>query len=112
MSELSRRAFAESLAVAVLAPMVGVSPETVRIPPWDARAQSGTAANPGALARALTQAIRAQYGSRLSAKDLATIATQIQSGLERIDRLRKVPLTNGDEPDFVFSAARRPGSAR
>jgi hypothetical protein len=63
-------------------------------------------APPGALAQALTGVIRSQYGSRLSAKDLKTIAGQIQTGLERIDQLRKVQLTNGDEPDFVFSASR------
>ena len=62
----------------------------------------------GALAKALAGAIRAQYGSRLSAKALTTITNQIQSGLERVERLKKVPLANGDEPDFVFSAPQSP----
>ena len=31
---------------------------------------------------------------------------QIESGLERAEKVRKVVLANGDEPDFVFSAVR------
>ena len=50
--------------------------------------------------------IRAQYGERLSEADLTTITQQIAAGLERAEKIRKVALTNGDEPDFVFSAAR------
>jgi hypothetical protein len=52
--------------------------------------------------------IRAQYGSRLSPKDLSTIAQQVQNGLERVDQLKKVDLANGDEPDFVFTPSRLP----
>ena len=59
------------------------------------------------LAKSLTEVIRAQYGSRLSSEDLAGIARQIQAGLERVDLLRKVALTNGDEPDFLYVAPRR-----
>jgi hypothetical protein len=111
MNGLSRRAFAESLAVALLAPMMGVPPESVRISGW-APPENSSATIPGALAKALTQAIRAQYGTRLSAKNLATIAEQIQSGLERVERLKKVPLANGDEPDFVFTATPHVGPPR
>jgi hypothetical protein len=103
VTRLSRRVFAESLAVAALAPVLGVSPSAIPALGWTPPADRAQAAA-GALAKALTRAIRAQYGSRLSAKDLATITDQIQTGLERVERLRKVPLTNGDEPDFVFTA--------
>ena len=107
MSDLSRRSFAESLALAALAPLIGVRPESIRLRTWHAVAPPLGADPPGKLAQALTCAIKAQYGARLSAKDLKTIASQIQTGLERVDRLRKVELANGDEPDFVFSAVRR-----
>ena len=60
---------------------------------------------PSALARALAEAIRVQYGARLQAGDLDTITKQIQASLERAEQVRKVDLANGDEPDFVFSAA-------
>ncbi len=64
------------------------------------------APEPGALAKALAAAIRAQYGDRLSEADLAAITRQIESGLERAEKVRKAALANGDEPDFVFSAVR------
>jgi len=110
VNEISRRAFAESLAMAALAPALGVSPGSIPLLDWSPPADSGHAPA-GALAKALASAIRAQYSSRLSAKALTTITDQIQSGLERVERLKKVPLDNGDEPDFVFSAPQR-GPAR
>jgi hypothetical protein len=109
VNRLSRRSFAESLAMAALAPLIGVRPESIRLAPWTGpAAPGGTGDDPGALARALAEVIRTQYGSRLTARDLATITRQIQSGLERVDQLRKVDLSNSDEPDFVFAATRRP----
>jgi hypothetical protein len=111
MTGLTRRAFAESLAVAALAPVLGLPAASVPAVEWSPP-KGGFRASAGALARALARAIRAQYGSRLSAKDLATVTDQIQSALERVDRLRKVPLTNGDEPDFVFSAFSRSSPRR
>jgi hypothetical protein len=40
---------------------------------------------------------------------LGVITRQIQSSLERAAKVRKVPVTNGDEPDFLFSPIRVPG---
>ena len=103
MSDLSRRTFTESLALAALGSALGVAPETLTIPAWTV--SPGRASKPPkALAKALTQVIKAQYGPRLSARDLATIGEQIQAGLDRVERLKKVSLMNGDEPDFVFNA--------
>jgi hypothetical protein len=112
MSGLSRRSFAESLALAALAPMIGVQPETIRLPHWGGAAPVPAGHEPAALAKALAEVIRQQYGSRLSAADLSTITNQIQTGLDKIDQLRKVELANGDEPDFVFSALRPPAETR
>lgn len=106
MNRLSRRSFAESLAVAALAPLIGVRPETIRLAAWVPAASLEAGDDPGAVAKALAEVIRQQYGSRLSAEDLATVTRQIQTGLDRVDQLHKVELTNGDEPDFVFSAIR------
>lgn len=110
MSGLSRRSFAESLAVAALAPLIGVRPEMIRLAPWTP-APLPAANDPGAVAKALAEVIRRQYGSRLSAADLATVTRQIQTGLDRVDQLRKVELANGDEPDFVFSPIRNSSPA-
>jgi hypothetical protein len=110
MSALSRRSFAESLALAALAPMIGVQADTISLAQWGAAAPAPAGNEPAALAKALAEVIRQQYGSRLSAEALSTITNQIQTGLEKIDRLRKVEIANGDEPDFVFSAVRSPGT--
>jgi len=111
VSDPTRRAFAESLAMAALAPVLGVTPGSIPRLDWSPPADPAHGEAAGALAKALGGAIRAQYGSRLSSKALSTITDQIQSGLERVERLKKVPLANGDEPDFVFSAPNR-GPAR
>ena len=111
MNGVSRRAFAESLAVAALAPLIGERPDAIRFAAWTAPASSEGLDDPGALAKALAEVIRRQYGSQLSAEDLATVTRQIQTGLDRVDQLRKVELANGDEPDFVFAAIRNPPPA-
>jgi hypothetical protein len=108
LTELSRRSFAESVALAALAPLIGARPESIHLAKWKTTFRPGAIEEPGALARALTDVIRAQYGSRLSSKDLSTIAQQIQTGLERVNQLKKVNLANGDEPDFVFTPSRPP----
>lgn len=106
MSHLSRRSFAESLAVTALAPLIGVRPETIRLAGWSPAAFPDAGEDPGAIAQTLAEVIRRHYGSRLSSKDLAIVTRQIQTGLDRVDQLRKVELANSDEPDFVFSAVR------
>jgi len=109
VSEMNRREFAEAIALAALAPVLGSRvgpirwPETLSTPAASARL---VGAQPSALAKALAGAIRAQYGNRLSEADLAVVTRQIEAGLERADKIRKATLANGDEPDFVFSAIR------
>lgn len=103
MAELSRREFAEAIGLAALTPFLHGAAAPVLLPFADAWAE-----NPGALAKALAGAIRAQYGERLSAAQLAIVTRQIEASLERAAKIRKVPLANGDEPDFVFSAIRAP----
>jgi hypothetical protein len=112
VNPLSRRSFAESLAVAALAPLIGVRPETIRLAVWTPAQSPEVGDDPGAIAKALAEVIRRQYGSRLSAADLATVTRQIQTGLDRVVQLRKVELANGDEPDFVFSAVRSSSQVR
>jgi hypothetical protein len=111
MSDISRRSFAESLAAAALAPLIGSPPEIIRLPRWTGGIEA-VSKDPGALAKSLTEVIRAQYGSRLSSEDLVGIARQIQAGLERVDQLKKVELANGDEPDFLYVAPRRAPRSR
>ena len=42
----------------------------------------------------------------LSADDLKAITQGIDARLQGVERLYRVALTNGDEPDFVFSVYR------
>ncbi|HEY7612789.1 MAG TPA: hypothetical protein VH764_07335 [Gemmatimonadales bacterium] len=105
MTELSRRDFAEAIALAGLAPFLGVAPGPMRLPPLEPAAVEDLPS----LAKALAGVIRAQYADRLTEADLATIARQIESSLERAAKVRKVALANGDEPDFVFAAVRARG---
>jgi len=113
VSEMNRRAFAEAIALAALAPVLGTGAGPIR---WPGTVATGglagglAAPESSALAKALASAIRAQYGDRLSEADLAVVTRQIENGLERAEKVRKSTLANGDEPDFVFSAI-RPESA-
>src|SRR5436309_402138 len=61
---------------------------------------------PSALAKALAEGIRLRYGDRLTADDLKTITQSIENRLQGLERLYRVSLANGDEPDFVFSVYR------
>ena len=106
MSELSRREFAEAIAFVSLVPFLG---DRARLTGLPALEPGAGVQDPTSLAKALADAIRAQYGDRLSDTDVGVITRQIQATLERAAKVRKVPLTNGDEPDFVFSPVRVPG---
>ena len=106
---LSRRAFAERLALAAAAPFVteglgvrGSGLATARPSPEP----QVPSPDPSALAKTLAEGIRLRYGDRLSADDLKAITQGIEARLQGVERLYRVALTNGDEPDFVFSVYR------
>jgi hypothetical protein len=109
---ITRREFAELLALSAAAPYI-----VADIPPLPVPFPSATGsphgapqqAEPSPLANALTEAIRLRYGDRLSAGDLKTIAQGIESRLQGLERLYGVALANADEPDFVFSVYREEG---
>ena len=106
MSDMSRREFAEAIALVSLLPILVDRVGSATRPALESIAGLE---DPASLAKTLAGAIRVQYGDRLSEADVAVITRQIQSSLERAAKVRKVPLTNGDEPDFVFSPVRVPG---
>ncbi len=91
------------MLLAALTPVFGVGTVPLRQGWWEhAIAPAGDDLD--ALAKALAEVVRVQYGDRLEPEDLATITRQIRTGLGRGEEMRKVELANGDEPDFVFSA--------
>ena len=108
----TRRTFTESLALAALAPALGLRPDAMVAPYTSSLAEVAESAAPGALARALARVIRTQYGARLRPADLTAVTSQIQSSLDRAAHVRKVDLANGDGPDFIYSALPRPTEPR
>lgn len=96
---ISRRAFAEQLAMMAAAPwfLEDLRPVT----PQQQQQQE-----PSALAKALAETIRLRYPDRFSADDLATITRSIDGRLRAVERLYQTALTNGDEPDFVYAVYR------
>jgi len=104
MDAISRRAFAERLALAIAAPYL------VDEPPLS-RTERGTGGadqqqEPSPLAKALAEGIRLRYPDRFTADDLTTITRSIENRLRQVERLYQMTLTNADEPDFVYSVYR------
>lgn len=99
---ISRRAFAEQLALMAAAPWFA---EDLRnVPPPERQQQQQQ--EPSALAKALAEAVRLRYPDRFSAEDLTAITRSIDGRLRAIERLYQTPLTNADEPDFVYAVYR------
>ena len=97
---ISRRAFAERLALAAAAPWL-VSDLRSEIPTIAPQQQEASA-----LAKALAEGVRLRYPDRFAPEDLAAITRSIDSRLRAIERLYQTTLTNADEPDFVYSVYR------
>ncbi len=107
-SLLSRRAFAERLALAAAAPYLLLDVGT----PAPARGTSepvqAPAPEPSPLARALAEGVRLRYPDRFTPDELKTITQTIEVRLRNAERLYQIALTNGDEPDCVFAVYRAP----
>lgn len=103
---LTRRAFAERLALAAAAPFVLEDLRDLRLAPSPPPQQPQQETAPSPLAQALAESIRLRYGDRLSADDLKTITQSIDARLRNVERLYKPALTNADEPDFVYAVYR------
>jgi hypothetical protein len=95
---VNRRSFAESLALAALAPALGVPAEALRLDfgrldaarrPADSAAAALEEGSAASLVLALVEIIRLEYGSRLTVSELAGVAEQIQAGLDRADLIRQ-----------------------
>ena len=89
----SRREFHAAVALLAVAPLAVVAAEK------KAEADPLTA-----FAEALAAAARARYASHLTAEQLAEVEKSIRGGVFRAELMKKVPLTNADEPAFAFSA--------
>ena len=98
--EMSRRAFAEQLALMAAAPWFLEDLKRGQPP------QQQQQTEPSALAKALAETVRLRYPDRFTADELATITRGIDGRLRAIERLYQTTLTNADEPDFVYAVYR------
>lgn len=102
MDGITRRTFAEQLALAIAAPLfLEDMPRPVFPPPQQRQQQE-----PSALAKALAETMKLRYPERFSADDLAAITRSIDNRLRQVERLYQTSLTNADEPDFVYTVYR------
>ena len=104
----SRRAFARTLATMAAAPALlpaaalgqtaapaAATPAPTPVPTPEA---------PSSVAEALTEVVRIRWGKHLSGEQLGDVAKAIDGRLKGAEAMKKVKLTNADEPDVVFFA--------
>lgn len=106
MDAISRRAFAEQLALAVAAPYLADEFPLARRERGPGGGEDQQQQEPSALAKALAEGVRLRYPDRFSAEDVTAITRSIDTRLRQIERLYQTSLTNADEPDFVYSVYR------
>ena len=113
--DLTRRDFAKAavaaVAVPVLAPLAACTASPPAVAPAPAAPAQPAAAQqppPDPLAQALGDAIRAQYGERMTAQEMESVRRSIAGSLRTAQRLREFPLPIATEPSFVY---RVPGGA-
>lgn len=105
----SRRGFARSLALAAAAPALAGAGlalgQTAAAPsPAPAPTPVPTPEAPSSIAEALTDVARIRWGRHLSGEQLGEIAKSLDGRLKGAEAMKKVALTNADEPDVVFFA--------
>lgn len=122
--EVTRRDFAKAAVAAVAVPVLAPLAACAGTPPASAPAPSAQAASlaaqpdsaaatprpqePTPLARTLADAVRVQYGDRMTDEEMAKVQRSISGILQTAERLRQFPLPIATEPSFVY---RVPGGA-
>jgi len=109
LTTTTRRRFAKLVTLAAATAPLFASAQTAAPPPPPAQPQPDekkeSAAKPAAAA--LTAVIKAEYGEHLDPAELQKIETDLTDTLDFVSTMRKFKLSNGDEPDFIFSATGR-----
>jgi hypothetical protein len=93
----TRREFARDLAVLAAATPLAAASARAAQPADPPRPAEG-------VAQALTEVIRLRHGKHLNEEQLKRVRQQVERNLRAGAALRRPPLRNGDEPDFVFFA--------
>jgi len=103
IEHVSRREFAGRIAAAAAVPLITAGTTDV---PAKAAQKPGDAKASSSVDRML-ELIREQYPDRrLDDAGIAEIREELESQIARSARLSAFPLTNADEPGFVFRAYR------
>jgi hypothetical protein len=93
MSRTSRRAFAKSIAIAMVAAPVLAQQKEAPPPP------------PSSLGHALGGVVLAESGQFLTADEFLDIEKDLSDSAGAYKTLRAFKLQNSDEPDFTFSSS-------
>ncbi len=102
---LNRREFAGQLAAGAAVPFIAPATGAAT-----AEAQKADDAKPPSPVERMLELIRQQYPDpRLDEAGIAEIREELEAQVARSTRLSTFPLTNGDEPGFVFRAFRAEG---
>jgi hypothetical protein len=105
---LNRREFAGRIAAGAAIPLIASVPTESIAEATQKRDDS----KPPSPVDALLDLIRQKYpDARLDDAGIAEIREELEAQLARSARLSAFPLTNADEPGFVFRAYRREGNA-
>ena len=102
----SRRQFAKTMALAlVLAPLASALANAQTPVPTTAMPQpSPSPQPPSPIAEAYAEVARARFSQHVTPEQMLKIKEDLEGNVRAADRLRKLKLDNGDEPDFIFSA--------
>ena len=105
----SRRQFAKTMALAlVLAPLASALANAQTPVPTTAMPQPSPSPSPqppSPIAEAYAEVARARFSQHVTPEQMLKIKEDLEGNVRAADRLRKLKLDNGDEPDFVFSAS-------
>jgi hypothetical protein len=90
----TRRQFAKNVAALAVAP-VAATTAAAQEPAQPAPANT--------VGQALGEIIRLRHGQHLNADQLRRVTQRIDNNLRMADRLKRITLRNGEEPDFQFT---------
>ena len=103
----SRRDFARTLAAAGVSALVPSSLVLQSATPARPAGQSSQQeTQPSPQAEAMLQLLKAKFPDRLDQEQLKRALNNCDGIVRASERMSKAALSNGDEPDFVFSAGR------
>lgn len=108
----SRRNFTKNMATMLVAAPLAASltqaqtPTKPKEPPAPPNPQPSPNKPPDLtpLGAAYAEVARERFGNYVSPEEFVKMRNDLEGNITTADRLRKVKLQNGDEPDFIFNA--------